>query len=612
MMDFEEVAPPRGFSEYNDEAKRGGDLSRTPSPTMTEIMLDRDDDDDVDRDETKQEAPPGYDDSSDDEKRGEDLSRFSVIHVVSDETKDRGTVDDFEEADLFDGDIPTMAPYRRTSSGISYHGDPVPESHMTEGVEEEEESKRKKKYLFTAIMTKAKICLAAYQIAAVTPWSLPAVHFPAPTTAVLKVASLVEFNFLQLGSTDCILKMSYFEKLVVLTVLPFGLAIVGSSMYVGLVLLGHRRRRIEWDVELRRIIYCILLLFYVALPACSSYTFRYFSCLNYDRGEGRSLLKVLAVDPTIKCTQPVYDRWFPYIVLSILVWPVGCPLIVGFMLWARRKRFNPDIDDDDAENLVRSIPTHQIPLQLIKDKDEELLEETAHTHRAYRRALRQLVKAEKRNTDIPLRAFLFLYEEYLPRCYMFPVYEAVRRVFLTGILAMFYPGSLAQIAIGFFGALVSYKIFDIFQPYIDDNDNILSEVAQLQLVLLFFAAFLVFASENLESKEHIFRSKSFAAFIIVVVLSSVVVAIYFIMVNIFGYEKMRENFTTKLEKRTHRVRNSVSHVGTRVSRRLNSSWGSVKSTATIDGVQLSKKTRGPSPQESIDDDRPYVEDAADL
>ena len=39
----------------------------------------------------------------------------------------------------------------------------------------------------------------------------------------------------------------------------------------------------------------------------------------------------------------------------------------------------------------------------------------------------------------------FLIEEYEPRCYLFAVVEAVRRVLLTGVLAVFANGGALQI-----------------------------------------------------------------------------------------------------------------------------------------------------------------------
>lgn len=120
------------------------------------------------------------------------------------------------------------------------------------------------------------------------------------------------------GSSQ-VLRLSYFHKLVVVTMFPFALAIIIPLIYAGYIILRHRTGGlIDAALEKRRVIYGILLLFYVALPGCSSYTFRYFSCLRFDRGVGRSDLRALAIDLTIRCTSARYKRWFVYVLFMII------------------------------------------------------------------------------------------------------------------------------------------------------------------------------------------------------------------------------------------------------------------------------------------------------
>ncbi|KAH8046932.1 hypothetical protein JL721_12273 [Aureococcus anophagefferens] len=86
-----------------------------------------------------------------------------------------------------------------------------------------------------------------------------------------------------------------------------------------------------------------------------------------------------------------------------------------------------------------------------------------------------LQKLEQRANDPALRPIRFLYEEFEPRCCMFIVYEILRRVFLTGCLVMFLPGSISQIAIGLLGTMISYRIYNYYRPYIEEDDNIISK-----------------------------------------------------------------------------------------------------------------------------------------
>lgn len=375
-------------------------------------------------------------------------------------------------------------------------------------------------------------------------------NWPEVTEAVLKAVSIFELNFVQLGSTDCVLRLSYFEKLAVVTIFPFVLAIILPLMYYGMLWIRRRcfSASIDYALERRRVIYGLLLLFYVALPGCASYTFRYFSCLRFERGVGRPDLKALAIDLTIKCGSPAYHRWFPFVVLMILIWPVGCPLVVGLILWSRRHRLDPPLV---AADMPRSIGAN-IPSAILEDNDEELIVEFYRAQRHFKTVVRQLAKIEKRNQDVPLKAIEFLYEEYEPRTFLFPVFEAVRRIFLTGVLAMFYPGSMSQVTVGLFGSMISYRVFSYFQPYIDDDDDIVSEVAQTQLVILFFAAMIVFVSENADSKDGIMQSQAFGIVLLLVFSASFLVAVYFVLVNVFGHEEVRRVASKTLRLRSRR------------------------------------------------------------
>ena len=53
---------------------------------------------------------------------------------------------------------------------------------------------------------------------------------------------------------------------------------------------------------------------------------------------------------------------------------------------------------------------------------------------------------------------------------------------------MFYPGSFSQAAVGLLGAAISHRVYGIYEPFIEDSDDVVSEIAQTELVIIFFAA----------------------------------------------------------------------------------------------------------------------------
>ncbi|KAH8086154.1 calcium ion binding protein [Aureococcus anophagefferens] len=188
---------------------------------------------------------------------------------------------------------------------------------------------------------------------------------------------------------------------------------------------------------------------------------------------------------------------------------------------------------------------------LANPEDQEYLDAALERHRE---ALRQLQKLEQRANDPALRPIRFLYEEFEPRCCMFIVYEILRRVFLTGCLVMFLPGSISQIAIGLLGTMISYRIYNYYRPYIEEDDNIISEVAQTQLVIIFFYAMMAYATENLEEKDGVFSGEIFGFLLVVILVSVLFVSVWLVIVSHFGHKQISIFFSTAKDRAERRRR----------------------------------------------------------
>ena len=59
-------------------------------------------------------------------------------------------------------------------------------------------------------------------------------------------------------------------------------------------------------------------------------------------------------------------------------------------------------------------------------------------------------KLQARADDHDIQHLSFLFGEFEPRCYLFVVYECVRRLALTGLLIFVYNGSATQVVVGLF------------------------------------------------------------------------------------------------------------------------------------------------------------------
>ena len=271
-----------------------------------------------------------------------------------------------------------------------------------------------------------------------------------------------------------------------------------------------------------------LTVLFVMTPGTAATVFRYFGCAKYDGDGDGDWIRVLRVDPTIRCSPAgedgsgrAYRAWFPYVVAMLFVYPIGVPLAFAAILWRMRGRLNPDLGRKAAE----------------AGADDAFNVEVAR----HRVAMEQLAKLEKRAGDPALEPFVFLYEDYEPRCYLFAVYEMFRRIFLTAALVMFFEGTISQIAVGLLGALISYRVYAHFEPYVEDDDDAVSEVAQTQLVLVFFYALMCYATVNIdEQHDGTWSGVVFTYILVVIFFSVLIVAVWEIVLAAVGRARVHE------------------------------------------------------------------------
>jgi hypothetical protein len=382
-----------------------------------------------------------------------------------------------------------------------------------------------------SVMTKAKIVIATYQIACSIPWSLPQVRFPAIFEEALKLGSIVNLSFISFAKTECFGQFNYFRKLLFVTLLPVVFVMLIAVGFGLRYACANRSRR---DAILSGASYWVLFTLYVLVPSTSAYCLRYFACAKYDGGYGDGV-NVLRIDPTISCDSPTYDAWLPYVLFSIVAYPVGVPLGFACLLWRLRRRLNPDVDHQTIRTPSgRTIG--EARADAANQEDEDFLHEALERHAE---SMVQFQKLEARANDPTLESVRFLYEEFKPSCFMFMVYEVSRRIFLTGCLSMFVPDSISQIAIGLLGSLISYRVFNYYAPYVEEDDGVVSEVAQTELVLVFFYALMVFATDNLEQHDGVFSGKVFASLLVVLLASTLLIALWLIILANFSGDDLR-------------------------------------------------------------------------
>mmetsp|Transcript_2290 Transcript_2290/g.7733 ORF Transcript_2290/g.7733 Transcript_2290/m.7733 type:complete len:1105 (+) Transcript_2290:2193-5507(+) len=426
------------------------------------------------------------------------------------------------------------------------------EEKTAEKLDERSVRRQKERRRFRkSLLTKGKIVVAAMQIASSTNSVLFQVRYPAAFSKVTKVFGFLGVFLFDVGSFKCLFRWSYFDKLLFVTVAPFGLWGVATLLYGVLRKCRGKLKTVEDRQEaLSNVTYATLLFVYVALPSISTYVITYFSCAHFDRGDQRDL-RVIADEPSIRCASKRYRRWAIYDAIMIALWPVGATSAIALLLWRNRHALNPALASVDADADADATNGPDVPAPSSSstrkkladdDNDDDVIEGFQRDRRRHLGAMGELAKLKIRNADESLKGLEFLFEEYEPRCFLFPVFEIVRRLFLSSVLAVFYPGSMQQLVVGLLGAMLSYVAYSYHEAYIKDDDDLVAVVAQGQLVLIYFAALAAYASDVSDTKQGVFSGAVFGAILVVILFASLLVAVYVILLDVIGYTSLLETY----------------------------------------------------------------------
>lgn len=148
--------------------------------------------------------------------------------------------------------------------------------------------------------------------------------------------------------------------------------------------------------------------------------------------------------------------------------------------------------------------------------------------------------------------------------------------------------------------MISYVVYSYYEAFIEDDDDVVAGVAQGQLVLVYFAALAIFTSEVSEQKRGVFSGAAFGATLIVVFFASFIVALYAIVLEVFGHRSIRYAYSQVIF-RSNRIVLSA-------RRRMSSSYFSSASSGLSGGS--SGLSRGASSQtdddEANDDDPVHI------
>jgi len=293
-----------------------------------------------------------------------------------------------------------------------------------------------------SLLMKVKIVVAAWQISSSATTVLFQVPFPPLYSKVTQIFGVIGLAMFNVGSMKCLIGWSFFDKLVAVTLAPFGLVVLLAVPYW--LYERHKKRKIRDIVS--DITYATLLFIYIILPSISTTVITYFSCIHFDRGNMKDL-RVIATDLSVKCTSTRYRRWSFYVAIMIVIWPIGVTLSLALLLWCNRAKINPPLgaskssapaivptstyspviddetytpassvseDDHNKENDAASSGAINQPRRR-RRSSVVVIDRFRREQRRYRSAMHQLAKLDRREGDPSLAGLHFIFEEFEPR-----------------------------------------------------------------------------------------------------------------------------------------------------------------------------------------------------
>ncbi|CAE7240635.1 unnamed protein product [Symbiodinium natans] len=337
------------------------------------------------------------------------------------------------------------------------------------------------------VKTKIKIAVSLFQVMNMVPGVLPFIEWPSIFLSFLNVLGIFNLSIFQVLHADCIHPNTFYDRLLVHTLLPMIVwAVLGLSCGIHTL----QQKAEDRGETVSGYIGAALLVAYLSLPVTSNTIFDTFKCEAFDAGAGNRR-NFLASDLRLDCDTDTHLNFQIYAGVMALVYPIGIPIWMAASLYRHRGGIAPPVNfyemsraQAEWEELSAGMSMRaKLKKTLTKTKGSLLgnqLETNApaaensdpvlrlvslETGRQYRGFLSKDSKdwagMKKREDDSSIQHLIFIYDDYKPSCLYFEVFESMRKVFLSAVLAFCIPGSWMQIVIGILACQLTLKILQL-------------------------------------------------------------------------------------------------------------------------------------------------------
>ncbi|KAG5188968.1 hypothetical protein JKP88DRAFT_303232, partial [Tribonema minus] len=229
----------------------------------------------------------------------------------------------------------------------------------------------------------------------------------------LQVMDLISLDLRWLTSPGCVLHLSFYQRLLLCTLVPLGIAgvILAPRAYC-----CFRPR--SGGAKLQRVcekdMHVLLVFAFLVYSGVSLTIFQTFAC-DYLKFDGPDGTYYLHADYTTQCHTPEHTAYVIYAALMLLVYPLGIPAVFAWMIW--------------------------------------------------------LGAAEGRERSALASATSFLRKPYSPHACYWECVECLRRLLLAGLLVFIMPGEAGQTAVACVFAVLAGMVYEAVRPHEETGEE---------------------------------------------------------------------------------------------------------------------------------------------
>ena len=179
-------------------------------------------------------------------------------------------------------------------------------------------------------------------------------------------------------------------------------------------------------------------------PTASQAIFSYFVCDTLNEA-GEDGMRFLRVDFQIDCNSAGYWLFMPYVIMMLLVYPIGVPILYMVLLYRHRHLLA------ELRQLELALENHKLEVERTRQKassgratelgEQRMMTKLLEAQEVYIKRLEEQIIDLIEQVPPTLRK---LTAGYQFKCYWFEVFECFRKISLVGLPVIFRPGSTEQ------------------------------------------------------------------------------------------------------------------------------------------------------------------------